>query len=496
MPFAGFKDFAACVAAQKSKGKSDLSARKICGTIQAKVEGARKRSSGLAEYQSSVYDSSGSLYLKYFIADDTLNLKGEGLDISNINDAIGKPWTKLIPKEESKYGDGHIWDLNPHATYEDHLKVAIDNSEGIIIDISDASETAIRSASGKQIKNGRFATIKVTDKEKAELYRDPANIPKFVSYGAVNLDDEDKPMMKNYRIVHLQQVADPAYGPKATLYGACHGEEISCMNMLRSAGIVSSTIGANWDTDYSSTTPELNIEWDFDSFKPVIRSAGFTSLFSDSQTDDNNMSSTETVRLKTLENNASANNANNAPVKASSNNEPPQEPNPAPQPQEGGEEEQKLSNKNDDIERDPDIATLKMQVREMREAAALDKKKAMIRSLIPREIFIIKGKFDEMAFEKEVDKMSTKPWEKEHYQDYYDSKRELLHMRNARESNAPYYQEFYQKQDNLGGVNPDQLTPENANITRSAGLADSDTTSSLGIQSLKSCLNMFRSSDQ
>jgi len=39
MPFAGFKDFGACVAAQTRKGKSPTSARKICGALQARAEG-------------------------------------------------------------------------------------------------------------------------------------------------------------------------------------------------------------------------------------------------------------------------------------------------------------------------------------------------------------------------------------------------------------------------------------------------------------------------
>lgn len=38
MPFAGYKDFNACVLDQKNKGKSDESAHKICGALQAKIE--------------------------------------------------------------------------------------------------------------------------------------------------------------------------------------------------------------------------------------------------------------------------------------------------------------------------------------------------------------------------------------------------------------------------------------------------------------------------
>ncbi len=39
MPFAGYKNFAACLAAQKKKGKSDESAKKICGYLKNKTEG-------------------------------------------------------------------------------------------------------------------------------------------------------------------------------------------------------------------------------------------------------------------------------------------------------------------------------------------------------------------------------------------------------------------------------------------------------------------------
>ena len=42
MPFAGFSNFDECVAAQKSKGRSDISARKICGYIQSRVENPSK----------------------------------------------------------------------------------------------------------------------------------------------------------------------------------------------------------------------------------------------------------------------------------------------------------------------------------------------------------------------------------------------------------------------------------------------------------------------
>jgi hypothetical protein len=44
MPFAGFKDFEACVVAQMRKGFSRERAEKICGKIKHKVEGKGKKS--------------------------------------------------------------------------------------------------------------------------------------------------------------------------------------------------------------------------------------------------------------------------------------------------------------------------------------------------------------------------------------------------------------------------------------------------------------------
>lgn len=46
MPLAGgkYKSFDSCVAAQKRKGKSDKSARKICGELEQQAKKKRKKS--------------------------------------------------------------------------------------------------------------------------------------------------------------------------------------------------------------------------------------------------------------------------------------------------------------------------------------------------------------------------------------------------------------------------------------------------------------------
>jgi hypothetical protein len=48
MPFAGYKDFQDCVNDQTSKGRSIDAANKICGSLKAKLEGARNDQEELA----------------------------------------------------------------------------------------------------------------------------------------------------------------------------------------------------------------------------------------------------------------------------------------------------------------------------------------------------------------------------------------------------------------------------------------------------------------
>jgi hypothetical protein len=49
MPFAGYPDFAACVADQMKKGYSKGAAQKICGYLEAKAEDKRKKSADQAK---------------------------------------------------------------------------------------------------------------------------------------------------------------------------------------------------------------------------------------------------------------------------------------------------------------------------------------------------------------------------------------------------------------------------------------------------------------
>ena len=87
MPMGQYKDFAACVTAQTSKGKNSESAKKICGSLKAK-------------FGSELYQEGNDMFIKAFLLDTSVNsnrceVAPETLD-ENIKGYIGKP---LVIKE-------------------------------------------------------------------------------------------------------------------------------------------------------------------------------------------------------------------------------------------------------------------------------------------------------------------------------------------------------------------------------------------------------------
>jgi|GEM_PF-4604014 len=61
MPIGDYENFAACVADQIKKGKSEESAKKICGALQAKVEGKKELdvAKSLGEHLIKEVDTNG-----------------------------------------------------------------------------------------------------------------------------------------------------------------------------------------------------------------------------------------------------------------------------------------------------------------------------------------------------------------------------------------------------------------------------------------------------
>jgi hypothetical protein len=97
MPLGKYKTFGECVGAQKRDGKSDLSARKICGQIEKNTE---KTAESNVRYE----DNNGHLYIKAFLLDASTNINQWGVSPNSLNDRInsfiGKP---LVLTENFKH---------------------------------------------------------------------------------------------------------------------------------------------------------------------------------------------------------------------------------------------------------------------------------------------------------------------------------------------------------------------------------------------------------
>jgi hypothetical protein len=56
MPIGPYPDFAACVTAQRKRGKSDIAARKICGTIEQNVKHHKEMSTEQFEESLAMFE--------------------------------------------------------------------------------------------------------------------------------------------------------------------------------------------------------------------------------------------------------------------------------------------------------------------------------------------------------------------------------------------------------------------------------------------------------
>lgn len=348
-------------------------------------------------YIENYTDDKGDLYLKYFLIDSSFNSRGWSVDPLILpaiaKNAIGKPFTHLDDVSESLQGDYHPWSMKEGARYGDHLEFAKEKQVGVIVDFSPSSQNAIKSAAGADIvaNNGYFATVKVTDPAKKKLYlSNPSAIPD-VSPGVLDYDRTPLPAynLKNIDFVHLAGVPRGAYGDKAKVYASCIGG-LECVQHLKGAGLISSQ-----------------------------------AQFLDSKIQT---MSTEQVQQSAVSNEAVANTANQnigATVEAPASPQPQQTQNTgvlrlkSQTPQ----QQQKTG-----IQSDPDFLKLRQEHEKLVEAIKAKELKDQYRSIIPKELFILNGKFDEAGFEKEIEKAAAKGWSPEDVSEFYNTKLEILSL--------------------------------------------------------------------
>ena len=383
-------------------------------------------------------NTEGDLFLKFFLLDSSFNTRGFSVDSSEIERlakaAIGSPYTDYEDFPNTLFGDGHPWSPKEKATLKDHIDYANDNKTGIIVDFSPVSRNALKSASGHDIENnhGFYATVKILDPVKKELYlKNPERIPR-VSPGIFDYNFTPLPAknLKDVDFVHLAGVRYGAYGEKARLYAKCSGG-YECINHLKGASELSSlgefdTQNKNIMSDQSQlsntlqqqenvsneiSTTDQQIEQNSGTVPQINNTEKVESQKEETQKETNTNTDKTPFRLKTQKFDFSKTNKEQ-PVKEEVNKIP-------------------------DWKQDEEYLKLAKEVEQLKQERELAKSKAAYAEIIPRELFILNGKFDTIGYNKELEKAVSKNIDKEYAKELYSLKLEKLKLSNGK-TGKPY----------------------------------------------------------
>ena len=398
------------------------------------------------ENESGNFDSyevtdDGELYLKFFFADDSVARKLRMPDGTFIETPLDFQLTKqgvetvdylkerlpfsILPaKELSITGDWHPWDPRPNATREQHIEFARKYSPGEIVAFTKNSNVVGGSVEDIKQHNGRFAIVHITNKDARDFWKqNPQYIPKNVSPGFMRKIAVDPAMGTNNPVwTHLAAVPMGAYGDKATLFGTCIGSE-GCVNQLVAGGVL----------DLSEKI----------TYCPVGASIMHTSLLGNNENINQmsvNPQQTTTSPAGSNTNTSTPPTQTGAPVKKpqvirlKNQIKKTEDPNAKPLPDatavpsNNNGNEQAQGAQPTISEADSELQSVKDEVAKMKEMQASQQRKEEIKKLIPKELFIMKGKFDEKGFEAEVEKRLTAKWDDATISEFYTNKLELLKM--------------------------------------------------------------------
>ena len=222
MPIGPYATFGECVGAQKRKGKSDESARNICGAME--------RDAAKVASLERLPNRGNHFLVRAFLIDPSLNINKwavteESID-RNINSFIGKP---LVLTENYDHPGGDIESLSHWLAYQETFRV------GTITEIvtrknPDTGSTAYH------------AIIEITDEDvKADIRNN--NMPLYVSPAIAepidsHMADAEGQQISHWQGIHLAIVDQPAFGiKKAVISDVCEGNKNGCLLQLRKAHV-------------------------------------------------------------------------------------------------------------------------------------------------------------------------------------------------------------------------------------------------------------------
>lgn len=228
--------FSSCISDQIGDGKSEESARKICGSIRAnrfkkgsvtelsEIELQEVRKFLTARTIEVTKSDNGRYFVKSFLLNTDINLNAWGVTAESlpyrVGTFIGKPLL-VYENPEGELDHPSLLDKSvTHAMeYQELFRV------GNIIDIVN--------------KDSEYFAISEVTEEKAKEAFASGSLPLYVSPAIAKLvaeEPEDK--ISNWIGIHLAVVAKPAYTvKKAVINGQCGGDQETCLIQLRKAHV-------------------------------------------------------------------------------------------------------------------------------------------------------------------------------------------------------------------------------------------------------------------
>jgi hypothetical protein len=402
-----------------------------------------------SNFVSYELDAAGDLYLKYYFADNSTTVNESAVGRFSVgdkaleaadNEAIGLPFSVLPRQDLSIKGDWHSWSPKEGATWEDHVEFARGYAPGHIVAITKDSNLVSAAMSDIKAHNGRLAVVKITDQRARDAYlANPSLIPKQVSPGFMNLETPNLNGIQKVRWAHLAGVPKGAYGDKATLYASCVGGN-ECINHLVAASVkeldektrqsycpigasenlVNNSLGSLSDNHKTMSVNATNTTESQSS--PITTTPPVVSSAPPKGAPINTTPQKGIVKLKN-------------PVQANQT-VTPQGNNPNPNPQGQGDVNE--------------LEAVKKTLAELQAAQQQRERLEQIKKVIPKELFINKGKFDEKGYEAEVEKRLQEGWTDDQLNQYYGARTEILKLTNA--GYALPQEQQPQAQEQLGQV--------------------------------------------
>ncbi|HTH22481.1 MAG TPA: hypothetical protein VL854_09715, partial [Nitrososphaeraceae archaeon] len=262
--------------------------------------------------------------------------------------------------------------------------------------------------------------------------------------------EHGKTVLENIDLVHLAGVQKGAYGEKARVYAKCQGG-YECVNHLKGASELSS-LGENLTQNTDIMSDQVN------TLSTVQNGQENNDLSTQSQAtnEQNQQSEKPAQQLLDAEINTNNNNENTPTEETNQNNaDSKQQDKTSKSPFRlktakydfQKELQQKEAPKIPNWKEDPEYVKLAKEVAKLREEKEIEKNKAKYAAIVPKELFVLNGKFDSIGYNKEIEKAVNKNVDPEYASELYKLKLEKLKLSTSK--GKPYGASEYKTPDTV-----------------------------------------------